>query len=180
MKTVKKILLKDNKEIAESIINAANVNYNNAKTLLSKLSKIGLDLDSVNDWTNEVEAEFRKDYPKADLDFCLSANGIKDQYREAEAFYLNNINALSFEALTDEQENVIREKNRQYAQTDTQIESYQLAHDIVNGLNRLKDLGIHIEASYAINLSPIFVQESRGGKIEIYAKNLNDAILNLK
>jgi len=176
----KRILLSENATVANSVIAQKQNNFVNGKKVLSGLKGLGLSLDIVNDWKEDVEPHFLKQFPGSTLDFNLDAKGIKAEYNELAAFYKTNRGNLTYDEPTAEELEAVRESYRQYAESEKQIEAYQLAHDVVNGLNRLKDLGVHIEAYYAINLSPIFVQESRGGAIEVYTKNLNDAVLNLK
>ena len=102
-----KILIKENTGASNEIITNERTAASNGKTLLSMLDKLGLTVDSVNDW-GAIEAQFTKDYPKAPLTFNLQANGIETQYRDAEAFYLKHRHALRFEPLTDEQIQAIK------------------------------------------------------------------------
>lgn len=173
----KRILLQENENVANSMIATHQRKQNNAQSILSILKEIGLSLESFGSWEREVEQHFRTQYPKASLDFCLDAAGIKEPYRIAESFYLANKNDLSFEQLTDEGKEEIRESYRKYAETENQIEAYNLAHSIVKDLNRLQELGIRVNQQYAMNFCNVFHSEKF--KVEVYENMLNDRILTL-
>jgi TRAP-type uncharacterized transport system substrate-binding protein len=174
----KRILLKENENLSNSIIELKKTQSNNGTQILSMLNELGLSIKSFNSWSEEVEQEFRKEYPKASLDFCLDANGIKEQYKEAEAFYLKNQNNLSFEQLTNEEIEEVKEKYRAYATTEKQIEAYNLANSVVKDLNRLEDLGIRVNSHHVMNLCSVF--HSNNSKVEVYTENLNERIISLK
>ncbi|SHL02933.1 hypothetical protein [Flavobacterium xanthum] len=174
----KRILLQENENVANSVIAAHQRKENNSQRILTILKEIGLSLESFENWEREVEQHFRTQYPKASLDFCLDAAGIKEPYRQAESLYKEHYNDLSFEKLNDEGKEAIRESYRQYAETENQIEAYNLAHSIVKDLNQLQELGIRVNQQYAMNFCNVF--HSTNSKVEVYENMLNDRILTLK
>jgi hypothetical protein len=173
-----RILLKENKAAADSVINAVNENYKNGLHLLKLLAGLGLDIKEVKDWQS-IENHFKAEYPTASLDFNLDAKNIREPYMEIYSYYQSHKNKISFEKPTAEQFGEIREKHRLYADTAKQIEAHTLANSIANDLNRLKVLGMGVDSFYVSYLSPVFVGGA-GGVIEIYNKNLIDAVERLK
>jgi hypothetical protein len=176
-----KILLKKNEATYNELIELEQLKYNNGQTILAKLKSLGLSLTKVNDWTNDVEAEFMKDYPKANLSFNLSANGIETEYKEAEAYYLKYKNAMNFEKLTTEQAESIREEHRIYAESPAQIEAYELLHKTVDNLNRLIELGIPIDVNNVYDFMPIIYGDRRASPpFKLQSKLLVSTLTNLK
>ncbi|SHM35672.1 hypothetical protein [Flavobacterium xanthum] len=173
-----RILLQENENVANSVIAAHERKSNNGTQILTMLDQLGLKLSSFESWPREVEQNFRKEYPKASLDFCLDAAGIKEPYRIAESFYLANKNDLSFEQLTKEQIEAIREQYRTYADSDIQIELHNLAHKVAKDLNRLQELGISVNHYQTNAFCSVLISEN--GKVQTYTKGLNAKILSLK
>lgn len=149
-----KILLKENEVIYNEVIYNEKQQFENGKTLLRLLAKIGIVKTELTNWS-EIESLVSVDYPKATIQFNIDANGITEQYREAEAFYLKHYQRLSFEPITPEQIEAIKEKHRIYATTEEQLEAYALINTVVDSLNRLIDLGIDINVNktYLVNRS---------------------------
>jgi len=172
-----KILLNENKAVADSAINQKQQSHKAGMFVLAGLAKLGLKLDSVNDWTIDVEAEFRKDFPKADLDFNLNANGIKKEYRDLETYYNANKYGILFVEPTAGELEAIREQYRVYA-TEKQAEAHALAHSITNDLNKLKDLGIPVNTFQSLDFCPIFADNA--GSLEVYTSNLISFLQGLK
>lgn len=153
---MKKILLKENEVAYNQLLSYEISKYDNGKTLLAMLAKIGLNLSSVENWES-IEQEFKKDYPKANLTFNLQANGIEQEYKEAEAYYLKHRQAMTFEPLTEDQQEAIREQYRLYATTPQQIEAHGLINSIVDNFNRLYELGVNsMDGAQIRNIDRVF------------------------
>jgi hypothetical protein len=147
------ILLKTNPG-AENEIATVKAQYTNGKALLSKLTALGLtELTEVKSWTNEVAPHFMEQFPNATLDFNLEASGLKAAYNEAEKLF--KLSAGRFTEPTAEELDNISEKYKVYASSEKQIEAYNLVHTIIADLQRLKEFGTHINASYLPNLSSL-------------------------
>jgi hypothetical protein len=143
-KESQKILLSENDVLANAALTNEQHKINNAKALLAMLQKLGLTVDSVSDW-GEIEPHFRKDYPKATLQFNIEANGIEEPYRAAEAFFQKNWQSLRFEPMTEQEIEDIKEQHRIYAETPGQIEAYNLIHSIKDNFNRLHSFGVKMD-----------------------------------
>lgn len=174
-----RILLDQRENLSNSVIESKTRQYSNGKKLLSMLNGIGLEVEAVNDWTKEVEATFRAEYPNASLDFCLDAKGIKEPYRVAETFYKANFGNLSFEELTAEQLEAIKEQYCIFAETENQIEAFNLAHSVAKDLTRLKSLKMPIDGFFIMKLAP-FLHKTDNGKIAVNEKSLNSYVQSLK
>lgn len=180
MKNSNKILLHENANAYNEIIANAKNAYINGKTLLSMLDKLGLTVESVNDWA-AIEQEFTKDYPKAPLTFNLQANGIETEYREAEAFYLKHRQRLSFEPITDEQIESIKESQRVYTTNEKQIEAVNLFNTIKDNLLKLKDLGVVLDLNKTYIVSKVLIGDHRESPaLKIDPTALYHTVINLK
>lgn len=147
-----KTLLKENNAAAESAINQKQLGYKNGVQLLAGLAKLGLELESVNDWEADVVPYFRTGFPNSTIDFNLDSRGIKDEFRALEVFYNKNRGGMSFVAPTADELEAIREKYRVYA-TEKQIEALEVVERIKNDLNSLKvDFGFTLNFGYASQL----------------------------
>ena len=174
-----KILIKENTGASNEIITNERTAASNGKTLLSMLDKLGLTVDSVNDW-GAIEAQFTKDCPKAPLTFNLQANGIETQYRDAEAFYLKHRHALRFEPLTDEQIQAIKETQKVYA-AGSQIEAIELFNTVQDSLLRLKDLGVSMDLNKAYLINRVLIGDHRENPpLKIDPTALYHNLINLK
>lgn len=171
-----KILLKENEVIANSVIEQKQKQFQNGKMLLSLLANLGIERTELSSW-QDIENEMKQSFPNATAEFNAASQGIEQQYTAAKDFYQLNAGNLSFQMLTAEEIEAIKEQYRVYA-TEKQAEAYKLAHSVVDGLNRLKDLGLPIDPFYVSKLSTNFVESN--GKIEIYNRNFIDAIAGLK
>jgi hypothetical protein len=171
------LLLQDNKAAADSVINAANESYKNGLTLLRHLSGLGLEeVKEVKDW-QEIENHFKAEYPQASLQFNLQAKNIEAPYMEAYNYYKANKGNISFEKLTEDATENIRNEYRVYA-TEKQTEAYNLAHSIAADLNKLKELGLPVNSFYAAELCPLMVNNA--GSVEVYEKNLIEFVQSVK
>lgn len=175
-----KILIKENAAASNERIANAKKAYSNGRTILSMLEKLGLKMDSVNEW-QPIEDYFRTDYPKAPLKFNLEANGIETEYREVEAFYLKYRHALRFEPVTDQEIEDIKEKSRIYTTNDKQIEAYELFHRIAADLTCLKALKVHIEVGKIHTVTRVLAGHwSDNPPIQINQRELADTLMDLK
>lgn len=155
-----RILLNENIAASNEIIANAKNAYSNGITLLSMLDKLGLTVESVNDWA-AIEQEFIKDYPKAPLTFNLQANGIETPYREAEAFYTKHRHALRFEPFTDEQIEATKENQRVYADRPNQIEAFELFNTVKDSLLRLQEIGVKIDVNKTYLINRVLIGDDR-------------------
>jgi len=173
-----KILLSENSEVYNDLIAYENLKSQNGTTLLTMLDKMGLTFERVEDWNDVIEA-VTKDYPKANLHFNLNANGIYEQYQEAEAFFLQNRSVMSFTILSDNEIEAIKESSRIYADTPAQIEAHGLFQNVVDSLTRLKEMGVRIEADELYQVSRVFAGGDRHTPLQIDKKNLATTLMKL-
>lgn len=171
-----KILLLNNTAAAESAIAVVNEGYKNGMNLLSKLSDLGLELTEVKNWQKEVEPHFKQQFPNSTLDFNLEASGLKNQYFEAEQLFKTSHNLFFVKPTTEEIE-AIQEHYKVYAESEKQIEAYNLVHTVAKDLNRLNEF-IPVNTFHASDLSPVLVNNA--GAVEVYQKNLVEFVLSLK
>lgn len=174
-----RILLSENEVAATELIQYHQLKAANGKTLLSKLDKMGLTFECVDNWDQVIEA-LTKDYPNAKLLFNLQAAGIEDQYNEAEAFYQKNYSVLSFEPLTDQQIEAIKESSRVYADQPNQIEAYNLFQSIVNNAKRLKELGVRMELEELYKVNICLQGGNRYQELSLSQKELTATLMKLK
>jgi hypothetical protein len=175
-----RILLNENTAASNEIIANEMAAANNGKTLLSMLDKLGLTVESVNDWA-AIEQEFKKDYPKAPLTFNLQANGIENEYREAEAFYTKHRHALRFEPFTDEQIEAIKENQRVYADQPNQIEAFELFNTVKDSLLRLQEIGVKIDLNKTYLVNRVLIGDERQKPaLKIDPKAMYHTLVNLK
>lgn len=180
MKNSNKILLHENTNAYNELISNAKNAYSNGINLISKLDKLGLTVSKVENW-EAIELEFKKDYPKATIQFNIDANGITEQYREAEAFYLKHRLQMSFEPLTDAEIESIKESKRVYTTNVKQIEVIELFDTIKESLLRLKDLGIDINVNKTYLVNRVLIGDDRQKPfLTIDPKALYQTVINLK
>ena len=175
-----KILLKENEVIYNEVIYNEKQQFENGKTLLRLLAKIGIVKTELTNWS-EIESLVSVDYPKAPIQFNIDANGITEQYREAEAFYLKHYQRLSFEPITPEQIEAIKEKHRIYATTEKQLEAYALINTVVHSLNRLIELGMDINQDKIYMLNTAFEGDWRANpRLKVNQSQLTETLMYLK
>ena len=178
--TTTKILLLENEIISDEIIQDARRAFSNGQVLISKLDKLGLTVESVNDW-EAIELEFIKDFPKAPLTFNLQANGIETEFRDAEAFYVKHRHALRFEPITDEQIEEIKESQRVYADKPKQIEAIELFNTVKDSLLKLKDLGVVLDLNKTYLINRVLIGDDRESPaLKVDPTALYHTVINLK
>lgn len=176
----KRILLKENEVIYNEVIYNEQQQFENGKTLLRLLAKIGIEKTEVTNWS-EIESLVSVDYPKATIQFNIDANGITEQYRESEAFHLKHYQRLSFEPITPEQIEAIKEKHRIYATTEKQIEVHGLVNTVVDSLNRLIELGMDINVNKAYIVNRAFYGDLREKPpLKVNQSHLTETLMYLK
>ncbi|WP_369769244.1 hypothetical protein [Flavobacterium sp. WC2416] len=166
-----RILLSENNAAAESLINQKQLGYKNGVQLLAGLAKLGLELESVNNWETDVLPHFKTDFPNSTLDFNLDSRGIKDEFKALEVFYNKNRGSLSFVAPTAEELEAIREKYRVYA-TVKQAEALEVVERVANDLNKLKsEFGFNLNFGY---VSQLFypLRQTADYKVEVSQEGL--------
>lgn len=173
-----KILLKEDKGAAQNAINAINQGYQNGLELLKKLSDLGLELNEVKNWQKDIEPHFKQQFPNSSLDFNLEASGAKVLYFEAEQLFKSSPNLFFVKPTTEEIE-AIQEHYKVYAESEKQIEAYNLVHTVAKDLNRLKELGIPVNTFDISNVCPVLVNGT-GGVTEVYNRNLIEFVQGLK
>lgn len=180
MNNSNKILLHENTNAYNELISNAKNAYSNGKTLLSMLAKLGLTVESVNDWA-AIEQEFKKDYPKAPLTFNLQANGIETEYRETEAYYLKHRYQMRFAPLTPIEIEAIKEEQRVYATTESQIRAIELFNTIKDNLLELKDLGVVLDLNKTYLINRVLIGDDRlSPALTVEPKALYHTVINLK
>lgn len=180
MTNSKRILLKENANSYNEIIANKKQDFANGQILIKMLAKLGLTVSKVENW-EAIELEFKKDYPKANIQFNIDANGITEQYREAEAFYLKHRLQMSFEPITESQISDIKESQRVYTTNEKQIEAIELFNTIKDSLLKLKDLGVVLDLNKTYIVSKVLIgdhRESPALKVEPTA--LYHSVINLK
>lgn len=180
MNTTERILVKFNNATFDELIQYEKLKYNNGLKLIGMLGRLGLNLKEIDSW-DAVEQHFKMDYPKATLQFNLQANGIEDDYRTTEAFYLKNQSLLAYEPLTESRTEAIREQCSIYAERPEQLEIYNIVHRIVTDLNRLTELGLKLDAGEIYNLNRVFDRNPRDTpSIIVNQTELAGALIHLK
>ena len=180
MKNSNKILLHENTNAYNELISNAKNAYSNGINIISKLDKLGLTVSKVENW-EAIELEFKKDYPKATIQFNIDANGITEQYREAEAFYLKHRLQMTFEPITDEQIDSIKESQRVYTTNEKQIEAIELFTTIKDSLLKLKDLGVVLDLNKTYIVSKVLIGDHRESPaLKIDPTALYHTVINLK
>ena len=180
MKNLNKILLKENEIISDEIIQNARIAYSNGQVLISKLNKLGLTVSKVENW-EVIELEFKKDYPKATIQFNIDANGITEQYREAEAFYLKHRLQMSFEPFTQIEIEQIRESQMIYTTNENQVIAIELFNTIKDSLLKLKDLGIVLDLNKTYIVSKVLIGDNRESPaLKLDTTALYHTVINLK
>ena len=178
--TTTKILLLENENSYNEIISNSKTAFSNGQVLISKLDKLGLTVESVNDW-EAIELEFIKDFPKAPLTFNLQANGIETEFRDAEAFYVKHRHALRFEPITDEQIEEIRESQRIYTTNENQVRAIELFNTIKDSLLKLKDLGVVLDLNKTYLINRVLIGDDRESPaLKVDPTALYHTVINLK
>lgn len=172
-----RILLSENKEVADSVINQKQQSYKAGLFVLAGLAKFGLELEAVNNWEADVEPRFKTEFPNSTLNFNLSSRGIKDEFRSLETYYNANKYGILFEPLKNDEIEAIREQYRVYA-TEKQAAAHALAHSIANDLNKLKELGVPVNTFQSLGFCPVFVNNA--GSLEVYQKSLLEFLTGIK
>lgn len=175
-----RILLKENIESYKELILEENRQFENGKILLGLLAKCGIIKTEVTNWS-EIESFVSSDYPKATIQFNIDANGITEQYRKAEAFYLKNRARLSFKSITDEEIEILKERYRVYTTTEKQLEAHALIHNVIDSLNRLIELGIDINANKLYLTNRVFDGDLREKPpLKVNQNHLTGTLMYLK
>nr|WP_309760376.1 hypothetical protein [Flavobacterium sp.] len=178
--TTTKILLLENENSYNEIISNSKTAYSNGQTLLSKLAKLGLTLSKVENW-EAIELEFKKDYPKATIQFNIDANGITEQYREAEAFYVKHRHALRFEPLTQIEIEQIRESQRIYTTNENQVRAIELFNTIKDSLLELKNMGVPMDLNKTYLINRVLIGDDRLSlALKVDPSALYNTVINLK
>ena len=180
MTNSKRILLKENANSYNEIIANKKQDFANGQMLIKMLAKIGLAVENVNDW-GAIEQHFMTEFPKANLTFNLQANSIESEYREAEAFHLKHRQRLSFEPITDEQIESIKESQRVYATTESQIKAIELFNTVKDSLLKLKDLGVVLDLNKTYIVSKVLIGDHRESPaLKVDPTALYHTVINLK
>ncbi len=180
MTNSKKILLSENANSYNEIIANAKNAYSKGKALLLMLDKLGLTVSKVDSW-QQIEQEFKKDYPKASIQFNIDANGITEQYRETEAFYNQYRLQMSFEPITESQISDIKESQRVYTTNEKQIEAIELFTTIKDSLLRLKEIGVVLDLNKTYIVSKVLIGDHRESPaLKVDPTALYHTVINLK
>lgn len=180
MTNSKRILLKENEASSNEMIQNSKKAYSNGKTLLSMLDKLGLKVESVNDWQS-IEQHFMTPFPKAPLTFNLQAEGIETEFRETEAYYLKHRLQMSFEPVTESQILDIKESQRVYTTNEKQIEAIELFTTIKDSLLKLKDLGVVLDLNKTYIVSKVLIGDHRESPaLKVDPTALYHTVINLK
>lgn len=136
-----KILLQENDFTANQYIGIAERRYSNWSKLESLFMKMGLDpktTENMDQLNAKLQAKFQ--FKEATKEFNLEALGVTGYYNEA--VKLLNSNDWSKQEPTPESIEAIRETYRVYANSENQIEAYNLCKRMFNDIARAKELGI--------------------------------------
>lgn len=176
----KRILLKENEVNYNDVIYNEKQQFENGKTLLRLLAKIGIEKTEVTNWS-EIESLVKVPFPLANIQFNIDSQGITTGYRSAEEFYLKHYQRLSFEPITAEQIEAIKEKHRIYATTEKQLEAHALINTVVDSLNRLIELGIDINVNKAYIVNRAFDGDLREKPpLKVNQSHLTETLIYLK
>lgn len=180
-KMKKRILLKENENLSQSIIELEKSQATSWKKVSSLLNECGLIVQDIDSWT-EIDALISKgfQFPKATIEFNLDALGIRMQYEQAKKIYHDNLKGtLYIVEVTAERIEEIKEKQRVYATTQNQIDTINIARSIVEGVNKLNSLGIRVDVSSILESSSIFSSDNRQ-TVKINERNLFADVVRVK
>ena len=176
----KRILLKENEVTYNEVIYNEQQQFENGKTLLRLLAKIGIVKTELTNWS-EIESLVKVHFPLGTIQFNIDAQGITTEYREAEAFYLKHYQRLSFEPIKPEKIEAIKEKHRIYATSEKQIEVHGLVNTVVDSLNRLIELGMDINQDKIYMLNTAFEGDWRANpRLKVNQSQLTGVLTYLK
>ena len=180
MKNLNKILLKENEASSNEMIQNSKNAFSNGQMLISKLNKLGLNVDSVNDWA-AIEQHFMTPFPKAPLTFNLQAEGIETEYREVEAYYLKHRHALRFEPVTQIEIEQIRESQRIYTTNENQVRAIELFNTIKDSLLELKNMGVPMDLNKTYLINRALLSDDRlSPALTVDPAALYNTVINLK
>ena len=181
--TFNKILLSQN----DFLINEAIKHEADKLQMLSKLPALlkpfGLDAGEAKklNWTalaGKIKDTFL--FPKATEEHNLNCLGLAKEFHDLKEFHRLNNWAFDAKVLSEEDKDAIREKYRIYSTNDNQNEAFSLVNNVVDSLNRLKELGIAIDAGKLYTLNRIFDGDNRETPaVFVHQENLMNTLIKL-
>ncbi|RTY97603.1 hypothetical protein EKM02_13440 [Flavobacterium sp. RSP49] len=172
-KMKKRILLKENENLAQSIIELEQNQATNWGKVDNLLNECGLNVQNITSWT-DIDSLLLKDFqfPKATIEFNLDALGIRTQYEQAKKIYYDNLRGTQYAIeVTAERIEEIKEEQRVYVTNQNQIDVIAYAEKLVESVNKLNSLGIRIDVNGILDCSTLFKSEARGS-VAVNERNL--------
>ena len=181
--TFNKILLSQN----DFLINEAIKHEADKLQMLSKLPALlkpfGLDAGEVKELSwNEIDNLIKDTFlfPKATEEHNLNCLGLAKEFHDLKEYYRLNTWCFDAKILTQEDKDAIIEKYRIYTSNENQNEAFSLVNNVVDSLNRLKELGITIDAGKLYTVSRIFDGDNRETPaVFVHQENLMNTLIKL-
>lgn len=182
--TFNKILLSQNDFLIKNAIEHEAEKLQTLNRLPAFLKPFGLDAGDVKNLSWNEIANLIKDtflFPNATEEHNLNCLGLAKEFHDLKEFHRLNNWAFDAKVLTQEDKDAIIEKYRIYSTNDNQNEAFSLVNNVVDSLNRLKELGIAIDAGKLYTLNRIFDGDNREAPaVFVHRENLMNTLINLK
>lgn len=181
--TFNKILLSQNDFLINEAIKHEAEKLQTLNRLPAFLKPFGLDAGEVKklSW-NEIDNLIKDTFlfPKATEEHNLNCLGLTKSYADLKEYYRLNTWCFAAKILTQVDKDAIIEKYRIYSTNDNQNEVHSLVTSIVDNLNRLKELGITIDAGKLYTVSRVFDGDNRETPaVFVHQENLMDTLIKL-
>ena len=181
--TFNKILLSQNDFLINEAIKHEAEKLQTLNRLPAFLKPFGLDSGEVKklSW-NEIDNLIKDTFlfPKATEEHNLNCMGLTKSYADLKEFHRLNNWAFDAKILTQVDKDAIIEKYRIYSTNDNQNEAFSLVNNVVDSLNRLKELGITIDAGKLYTVSRIFDGDNRETPaVFVHQENLMNTLIKL-
>lgn len=181
--TFNKILLSQNDFLINEAIKHEAEKLQTLNRLPAFLKPFGLDAGEVKKLSWNALADKIKDtflFPKATEEHNLNCLGLAKEFHDLKEYYRLNTWCFDAKILTQKDKDAIVEKYRIYSTNDNQNEVHSLVTSIVDNLNRLKELGITIDAGKLYTVSRIFDGDNRETPaVFVHQENLMNTLIKL-
>ena len=182
--TFNKILLSQNDFLINEAIKHEAEKLQTLNRLPAFLKPFGLDAGEVKELSwNEIDNLIKDTFlfPKATEEHNLNCLGLAKEFHDLKEYYRLNTWCFDAKILTQEDKDAIIEKYRIYTSNENQNEAFSLVNNVVDSLNRLKEIGITIDAGKLYTLNRIFDGDNREAPaVFVHQENLMNTLINLK
>lgn len=179
-----KILLTQNDILIEAAFEHEKAKMQTLSKLPALLKPFGLEAGEAKQlsWI-ALESKIKDTFlfPNATEEHNLNCLGLAKEFHDLKEYYRLSSWCFDAKILTQEDKDAIIEKYRIYTSNDTQNTILSLVDTVVNSLNKLKELGVIINADQLYNVSRIFEGDNRlTPAVRTNQKYLSDTVINLK